>query len=325
MAPPVQVQPLTAALAAQVQAALQQALFAALHRAQPQGFAQVTPAVLMFRQPQGQADAALAAFVGAWLHRGQLQRLQAIKIPPSGVGKGRGRQELPPITAYAGAAKVAIMEEREKSGPGEVQDMEMREKLEALKGWLEKRGYETALYETAAQAKAHLLEKIGTDAVVGIGGSMTMHQMGIEDALKARGQTVHWHWRSHYDDSIRRAANAADVYLCSANAVTEDGRIVNIDGYGNRLAATLFGPKKVYMVIGSNKIAEGLEAAMQRAKNIACPLNARRLGLKTPCAALGRCVDCGNAAHFCSATLILDTRPNAHPMEIILVEEELGY
>ena len=116
--PPVQVQPLAAALAAQVQAALQQALFAALHRAQPQGFAQVTPAVLMFRQPQGQADAALAAFVGAWLHRGQLQRLQAIKIPPARVGRGRGRQELPPITAYAGAAKVAIMGEREKHGPG---------------------------------------------------------------------------------------------------------------------------------------------------------------------------------------------------------------
>ncbi len=113
---PVQEQPLAAALPVQEQPALA----AVLQQTQPQGCAQVTPAVLTFRQPQGQADAALAAFAAVWLHRGQLQRLQAIKIPPVGVGKGRGRRELPPITAYAGAAKVAIMGEREKSGPGRI-------------------------------------------------------------------------------------------------------------------------------------------------------------------------------------------------------------
>ena len=282
----------------------------------------MTPAVLTFTQPQGQevwAFVPLALLVEGW------QWLQDIEFPPEKIcrswcGGGICRRYI-----LCRRGKSCYNGNMKKKHIGRLICMEMREKLEALKVRLEKRGYETALYETAAQAKAHLLEKIETDAVVGIGGSMTMQQLGMEDALKARGQTVHWHWRSHYDDNVRRAANAADVYLCSANAVTQDGRIVNIDGYGNRLAATLFGPKKVYMVIGSNKIAEDLEAAMHRAKNIACPLNARRLGLKTPCAALGKCVDCGNAAHFCSATLILDTRPNAHPMEIILVEEELGY
>ena len=199
------------------------------------------------------------------------------------------------------------------------------EKLYALKERLEKIGYTARVFENAQQAKDYLLNAIAATQSVGVGGSMTVQQLGMEEALRARGQTVHWHWRSNYDDEVRRAANAADIYLCSANAITMDGRIVSVDGYGNRLAATLFGPGKVYLILGANKVVESLDAAMDRIKNVACPANARRLGLRTPCAALGRCTDCASPQRMCRATLILDRKPNAHPMEVLLVGEELGY
>ena len=115
------------------------------------------------------------------------------------------------------------------------------------------------------------------------------------------------------------------VNLFMNTRILPDGRIVNIDGFGNRLAATLYGPKKVYMIVGENKLADTLDAAMDRIKNVSCPRNAKRLNLKTPCAVLGRCTDCSSPDRMCHATLILDRKPNAHPMEILLVAQELGY
>ena len=122
-----------------------------------------------------------------------------------------------------------------------------------------------------------------------------------------------------------RAASQADVYLCSANAVTEDGRIVNIDGTGNRLAALCWGPGRVVLVVGKNKVTGSLEDALERIKTKACPPNARRLGFQTPCAKLGYCTDCDSPQRICSATLILDRAPYSHPVEVVLVNQELGY
>ena len=159
------------------------------------------------------------------------------------------------------------------------------------------------------------------------GGSMTVQQMGLDQALRARGQQVFWHWGVPAEEAneMRKKAATADTYLCSANALTMDGKIVNIDGFGNRLAATLHGTGKVYMIVGKNKLAENLDAAIARIKNVSCPANAKRLGLKTPCAVLGHCTDCSSPQRMCRATLIFDRKPNAHPIDILLVDEELGF
>lgn len=197
--------------------------------------------------------------------------------------------------------------------------------VQELSERLKKNGYQVRLFQTAAQARQYLLEAIDPKETVGIGGCMSVKDLGLDQALRQRGNAVRWHWEEEDANAARRAANAADVYLCSANAVTEKGQIVNIDGFGNRLAATLYGPKKVYMIVGENKLADTLDAAMDRIKNVSCPRNAKRLNLKTPCAVLGRCTDCSSPDRMCHATLILDRKPNAHPMEILLVAQELGY
>ena len=190
---------------------------------------------------------------------------------------------------------------------------------------LKKIGYQVRLFQTAAQARQYLLEAIGPEETVGIGGCMSVKDLGLDQALRQRGNAVRWHWEEEDANAARRAANAADVYLCSANAVTEKGQIVNIDGYGNRLAATLFGPGRVYMIVGKNKLCKDLEAGLDRIKNVACPKNAKRLGLQTPCAVLGRCTDCSSPQRMCKATLVFDRCPGGQRIEVVLVEEELGY
>lgn len=199
--------------------------------------------------------------------------------------------------------------------------------LTSIQQRLEKLGYSAKVFDTAAQAKEYLLSAIPVEDSIGIGGCMTVKQMGLDDALRARGQQVYWHWGVPADqvNEMRARAATTDTYLCSVNALLTDGRMVNIDGFGNRLAATLFGPKKVYLIVGVNKLVEGLDAAMDRIKNFSCPQNAKRLGLKTPCAVLGHCTDCSSPDRMCHATLILDRKPNSHPMEVVLVNEPLGY
>lgn len=201
------------------------------------------------------------------------------------------------------------------------------ERLDNLKLRLEKIGYTAKVFSTGAEAKAYLLSTIPQTDTVGVGGSMTVQELGLAQALRERGQQVFWHWGVPADqvNEMRRLASTADTYLCSANAILTDGRIVNIDGFGNRLAATLYGPKKVYMIIGENKLVDTLDAAMDRIKNVSCPQNAKRLQLKTPCAVLGHCTDCSSPDRMCHATVILDRKPNSHPMEILLVAESLGY
>ena len=202
------------------------------------------------------------------------------------------------------------------------------EQLQLLQERLTKLGYTAHVFATGDAAKDYLLSAIPASDSVGVGGSMTVQQLGLAEALRARGQNVYWHWGvpAQEANEMRRLASTADSYLCSANALLTDGRIVNIDGFGNRLAATIYGPKKVYMIVGKNKIVSGgLDAAMDHIKNVSCPRNAKRLQLKTPCAAAGRCMDCASPDRMCRAVPILARKPNSHPMEILMVDEELGY
>ena len=190
---------------------------------------------------------------------------------------------------------------------------------------LNRKGFEVRYFETAQEAADYLCGSI-RGKTVGIGGSVTIQQMGLYERLTEHN-TVHWHWVKN-DMETRTAAAGAQVYLASANAIAETGEIVNIDGSGNRVAATLYNHERVVYVAGVNKIAPDLESAVFRARNIAAPLNTRRLGLKTPCA-VGkemRCYNCSSADRICCgvATLLWPMR-SVKVTEVVLVGESLGY
>jgi len=197
--------------------------------------------------------------------------------------------------------------------------------LKQVKEALEKRGYTVHLFETAQEAKEYLLSAIAPGHSVGFGGSMTLKGMGLDKALEERGNSVYWHWTAEDKEAAQRAAATADVYLTSANAVTKSGQIINIDGHGNRVAATLHGPGRVIFVVGRNKIAANYDAAVQRLKRVVCPANAKRMMLDTPCAKLGFCVDCDSKQRICNATVVLEHRLIGYQMDILLVNEDLGY
>ena len=124
----------------------------------------------------------------------------------------------------------------------------------------------------------------------------------------------------------KRAAHA-DWFVCSTNAVTRDGRLVNIDGTGNRVAGMFAGPKKVILFIGKNKLVEGgLDEAIARIKRVACPANGRRLNTNTPCALTGECTDCASPRRMCKITSIIEYPPNLlSELHLVLIDEELGY
>ena len=192
---------------------------------------------------------------------------------------------------------------------------------------LNKRRFLAKRFATAAEAKAEMLSIIGTGSV-GIGGSNSVNGTGIYETLREQGNTVYCHTFVPKEEkpAMRRAAMGADVYLCSANAVTEGGLIVNIDGTGNRVAATIFGPKTVIMLVGKNKLVKNVEEGIARTKRDCCPRNSRRIGVNTPCAATGECHDCSGEARMCNATIIHEypTR-NVQAFYVLIVDEELGW
>lgn len=193
--------------------------------------------------------------------------------------------------------------------------------LEKLRANLEARGFRTAYFPTADEAAAYLDGQID-GKTVGIGGSMTVKEMGLYPRLAAHNQVV-WHW----EGDQKEAAVSTDVYISSVNALAETGELVNIDGGGNRLASGLFGHEKVYFIIGVNKIAPDLNGAVWRARNIAGPKNARRLEKKTPCAVhADHCYDCKSPERICAAMTIYWRKPALTPeMEIVIVDQELGF
>ena len=193
--------------------------------------------------------------------------------------------------------------------------------FETVKSNLEARGYTVKVFATGAEA-AEYIDSVVDNTTVGIGGSMTIQSMGLYEKLSAHNE-VHWHWVS--GPEVHAQAALAQVYLTSANGLTEGGEIINIDGAGNRVASTLFGHQKVYFVIGKNKLAPTFEKALWRARNIAAPKNAQRLGKKTPCAVKGdRCYDCKSPDRICRGLVVNWGPMMGKEAEVILVDEELG-
>ena len=194
--------------------------------------------------------------------------------------------------------------------------------FETVKKNLEAKGFGVKTFATAAEAAEYLNGAIdGT--TVGMGGSMTLKDMGMFEKLSTHNE-VFWHWVNGPQERVKAAA--AKVYITSANGLAETGEIINIDGAGNRVASMLYGHEKVYFVVGKNKLAPTYDEAMWRARNIAAPKNAQRLSTKTPCAVKAdRCYDCKSPDRICRGLAVLWECIMGMEIEVVLIDEELGY
>ena len=193
-----------------------------------------------------------------------------------------------------------------------------------IKG-LESRNMTGYYAEDREAAKALALSLIPEGSSVTMGGAMSAHEIGQVEALKAGNYD--FIDRDAYEDkrAAMLAAYDADVFLSSANAITEDGQLVNIDGNANRVSAIAQGPKKVVFIVGMNKVCDDLDGAMKRARNVAAPINAQRFGLSTPCAKTGACMDCKSPDTICCQFLITRFSRHKDRIHVILVNDSLGF
>ncbi len=181
----------------------------------------------------------------------------------------------------------------------------------------------------AEGASKKVLELIPKGASVGYGGSVTLEEIGILDKIRQGDYQLfdrekHKGDREKYVQVVKQAAQA-DVFLSGSNAITRDGQIVNIDRNGNRIAPLIWGPERVIIVVGKNKIVKDYNAAIDRIKNLVAPKNAQRLELDTPCAKTGKCTDCFSPDRICCSTAIIERQHFPERMTVILVDQDLGY
>lgn len=190
------------------------------------------------------------------------------------------------------------------------------------------RGIEGYYCETSSEALAMAKRFLTPDCSVSWGGSETLREIGLLDVLRSSDYIV-------YDrDTAKTPEEKAlmysktvlsDFYFCSSNAITLDGELVNIDGNGNRVACLITGPKNVIVIAGMNKVVPDVKSAVARVRNMAAPPNALRLGLKTPCSSLGKCVNCVSDECICCHLVVTRKSRIPNRIKVILVGEELGY
>lgn len=190
-----------------------------------------------------------------------------------------------------------------------------------IKKNLEKHRFTVNCFPNREAAAAHL-ENTVKGETIGFGGSITVKDMGLYERLGTNNKVI-WHW---VEQGAQKRFPEFTAYITSANAVSETGELVNIDGSGNRVAASIFGPKKVFFVVGRNKICPDLNAAIDRARTVAGPANAKRINTPTPCVADGRCHDCDSPKRVCGV-MSVHMRPmlSAEHTEVVLIDEDLGY
>ena len=194
---------------------------------------------------------------------------------------------------------------------------------------LTKNGFQAAYCATKAEAAAEVLRLVPESVTVGVGGSWTIAELGVLETLKERGCTILNHNAPGLDAAeklrIRRAQLTCDVFLTGSNAVTMDGKLVNVDGTGNRVAAMIFGPGKVIVVAGINKVVRDCDAGEERIRSVAAPVNNSRIGLPNPCVKTGECMDCQGPTRICNVTTIIGKRPNTTEMHVVIVGEDMGF
>ncbi|MBQ8087089.1 MAG: lactate utilization protein [Clostridia bacterium] len=183
-------------------------------------------------------------------------------------------------------------------------------------------GYYAPDRNSALQLALSLIPEGGT---VTMGGGMSVHEIGLPQALKAGN--FHFIDRDAYEDkrAAMLAAYDADVFLSSANAITDDGIMINIDGNSNRVSAIAQGPRKVVFIVGLNKVCCDVDAAMKRARNVAAPSNAQRFNIVTPCKKTGSCLNCKSPDTICCQILITRYSRHKDRIHVILVNDNLGF
>lgn len=204
----------------------------------------------------------------------------------------------------------------------------MKESIEQLIKNLNNRNIEACYFETLNDVKNKILETIPRDATIGIGNSQTLKKMNISRILSGRGNIV-------YDKTLTKTKEASklmkrqslltDWYITGTNAISIEGHIVNIDHSGNRVAAMIYGPENVIIVIGINKIVNTFEEAMNRARNHSAPLNAKRAGYNPPCLKTKECVDCNTDNRVCYNIVTIEGQHEPNRMKVFIVNEEVGF
>ena len=198
----------------------------------------------------------------------------------------------------------------------------------SLEDNFKKRRIDVKWFETFEDITTYLLSQIPVEASIGIGNSQTLKKMKILETFLGKGNTV-------YDKTVgktleeikmlKRQALLTDYYISSANAISVDGRIINIDHSGNRVAAMHYGPEKVFLIVGKNKIESTHEEALKRARNTAAPLNAKRAGMNPPCVEIGKCVDCLSPERVCNFISIIEGQHIDERLTLLIANEEAGF
>lgn len=202
-------------------------------------------------------------------------------------------------------------------------------KIEQTIAALEKNNMSGYFAKTAAEVDALLISLIPPQSTVSVGGSQTLFEVGVLELLRAGDYT----FLDRYAEGLTpedikalyRQSFSADVYLTSTNAITESGELFNVDGTGNRVAAMIYGPDRVIVICGYNKIVKDVDAAIERLKQVAAPMNVNRLSRKTPCSELGYCTDCSSPDRICNAYTLIKKQGRPGRIHVILVGESLGF
>lgn len=204
----------------------------------------------------------------------------------------------------------------------------LEQNIQRLISNLGRRNIDAYYFENIEQARDKVVEIIPLDSTIGIGNSQTLINMNISKILSERGNVVFDKTMAKSKDEIteqKRKSLLADWYITGTSAISEEGHLVNIDHSGNRVAAMLYGPEKVIVVIGTNKIVNTLDEAVKRVRNISAPANAKRAGLNPPCVELGKCIDCQSPERACYNFVIIEGQAVKGRMTVFIVNESLGF
>lgn len=204
----------------------------------------------------------------------------------------------------------------------------MKRSVETAIKALKENGFHVKYFETPEEAAEALFLEVEKGSSVGFGGSVTLAEMGLREEMEKRGYKTVYHGAAADPAERKRLLKEAactDVYLSGANGITEDGRIVNIDGTGNRVSSILFGHDRVILICGRNKVVKNTEEAIDRIKREACPQNTNRLNLDTPCRHTGVCTDCSFPQRICRATVILEKQMIGGNLSVYLINRDMGY
>ena len=212
--------------------------------------------------------------------------------------------------------------------------MDFRKQLETVVEKLKRNRFDAVFVENLEDARNRILDIVPLQATVGVANSVTIRQLGIVKALQERGTTVLDPVAPSYGlaefkeemimPTLLKATLGSDVFISGTNALTEDGKLVNIDGLGNRVAGIMFGARTSIVVVGRNKLVKNVDEALNRIRNTITPALTKRRELPLPCAKAGKCVDCSMPERACNITVIIEKKPPLTDLKVIVVNDDLG-